>query len=79
MEETFYLLHYNSDLIDAALARPGSEDNEDGFEEAFTFVEEFNETISSGYWISNDCFVFTTPKGSINYLLTGSGSGSAST
>jgi coatomer subunit beta' len=24
-------------------------------------------------WLSNDCFVFTTPKGSINYLLTGSG------
>jgi hypothetical protein len=28
--------------------------------------------VSSGYWISSDCFVFTTPKGSLNYLLTGS-------
>ncbi len=57
--------------MDALLARPGDE-SEDGFEEAFTFVEEFNETIQSGVWISNDCFVFTTLKGSINYLITGS-------
>jgi len=25
-------------------------------------------------WISNECFVFTTPKGAINYLVTGIGS-----
>lgn len=29
--------------------------------------------MSSGCWISNECFVFTTPKGAINYLLTGAG------
>ena len=74
LEDTFYLLNYNSDLIDAAMARPGSEESEDGYEDAFTFVEEFHETVSSGVWISNECFVFTTPKGSINYLLTGSSS-----
>ena len=72
LEDTFYLLQYNADLIDEYLARPGSDETEDGYEEAFTFVEEFHETVSSGTWISNDCFVFTTPKGSINYLLTGS-------
>jgi coatomer subunit beta' len=32
------------------------------------------ETVASGTWISNECFVFTTPKGSISYLLTGTGS-----
>lgn len=74
LEDTFYLLNYNSDLIEAAMSRPGSEESEDGYEEAFTFVEEFHETVSSGVWISNECFVFTTPKGSINYLLTGSSS-----
>ena len=76
LEETFYLLQYNSEVIEDAMSRPGADENEDGFEDAFTFMEEFNETISSGYWISNDCFVFTTTKGSINYLLTGSGAGS---
>lgn len=72
LEETFYLLQFNAETVDALLSHPGSDETEDGFEEAFTFIEEFNETISSGTWISNDCFVFTTPKGSINYLLTGS-------
>lgn len=72
LEDTFYLLQYNSDFIENALSKPGSDESEDGFEEAFTFLEEFNDTISSGYWISNECFVYTTPKGAINYLLTGS-------
>lgn len=73
LEDTFYLLQYNADVVDAALARPGTDESEDGYEEAFTFVEEFHETVSSGVWISNDCFVFTTPKGAINYLITGGG------
>jgi coatomer subunit beta' len=71
LEDTFYLLQYNAETVDALLARPG-EESEDGFEEAFTFVEEFNETVQSGVWISNDCFVFTTHKGAIHYLITGS-------
>jgi len=72
LEDTFYLLQYNSDAIEAAMARPGSsDDNEDGYEEAFTFVEEFHETIQSGCWISNECFVFLNTKGIINYLITG--------
>ena len=76
LEDTFYLLQYNADVIEEALSKPGQEESEDGFDEAFTFVEEFHETIHSGCWISNDCFVFMTPKGVINYLITG-GAGSS--
>ncbi len=47
----------------------GEEIDEDGIEEAFTFIDEFNETITSGTWINNDCFLFTTTKGSISYLI----------
>mmetsp|Transcript_32730 Transcript_32730/g.31956 ORF Transcript_32730/g.31956 Transcript_32730/m.31956 type:complete len:173 (+) Transcript_32730:1240-1758(+) len=43
---------------------------EDGIEDAFTFVEEFNEVVTSGIWISNECFVFTNTKGIVSYLLT---------
>ena len=32
-------------------------------------MEEFNETINSGLWISNECFVFINSKGIVNYLL----------
>lgn len=46
-----------------------TENEEDGIEEAFTFIEEFNETINSGIWISNECFVFVNSKGLINYLI----------
>ena len=74
LEDTFYLLQYNSDVVDSAMSRQVGDESEDGFEEAFTFIEEFHETIASGCWISNECFVFTTPKGAINYLITG-GSG----
>jgi hypothetical protein len=50
------------------LKKGGSGDNEeDGIEDAFTFIEEFNESISSGTWISNECFVFMNSKGIINY------------
>jgi hypothetical protein len=34
--------------------------------------------VQSGCWISNECFVFVTPKGIINYLITG-GAGGVST
>ena len=42
---------------------------EDGIEDAFTFVEEYNETITSGQWVSSDCFVFVNNKGIISYLI----------
>lgn len=44
---------------------------EDGIEEAFTFVDEFTETINSAYWVSNDCFTFINNRGSISYLVGG--------
>jgi coatomer subunit beta' len=74
LEETFYLLQYNADQVEMALRKlaagsASAESEEDGFEEAFTFVEEFNETVNSGTWISNECFVFVNPKGIINYLI----------
>jgi coatomer subunit beta' len=45
------------------------EDEDDGCEEAFDFVEEFSDVITSGLWVSSDCFVFTNAKGSIFYLI----------
>jgi len=51
------------------MAIGGGEPSEDGIDEAFTFQEEFNETINSGIWISNECFVFINSKGIINYLI----------
>lgn len=71
LEETFYLLRFNADQTEMALRKMGVGDNEeeDGIEEAFTFIEEFNETVNSGTWISNECFVFVNVKGIINYMI----------
>ena len=44
------MLEFHAEKVEELLANGNStpEDAEDGFEEAFTFVEEFTETINSG-------------------------------
>jgi coatomer subunit beta' len=73
LEDTFYMLQFNHDTVEGALRKISSgaseENEEDGIDEAFTFVEEFNETINSGVWISSECFVFVNAKGAVNYLI----------
>ena len=44
---------------------------EDGLEEAFTFFDEYSETVQSGLWVSADCFTFINIRGSISYLIGG--------
>jgi len=34
-----------------------------------SFIDEFNEQISSGIWVSNECFTFTNTKGSMLNLI----------
>lgn len=73
LEDTFYLLQFNNDKVEVALrkiASGSSQDNdEDGIDEAFTFTEEFNDTVNSGVWITTDCFVFINTKGIVNYMI----------
>lgn len=47
------------------------EEQEDGLEEAFTFIDEYQEVIHSGHWVSNECFVLLNSRGNINYLIGG--------
>jgi coatomer subunit beta' len=69
LEDNFYLLSYNQDLVSEALQR--GIDDEDGIEEAFTFIEQFPEIITSGVWIGSECFVFTNVKGQLQYIVGG--------
>ena len=73
LEETLYLLDFNGDKVDQAISQGmlDQEDNEDGLEEAFDFVEEFNEQVQSGLWVSADCFTFINARGSISYMIGG--------
>jgi len=72
LEDSFYLLAYNSDLVDqtfkeAAMGRATID--EDGIEDAFSMIEEFSETVTSGVWIGSESFVFTSTKGAISYTI----------
>lgn len=69
LEDNFYLLQYNSELVEELLSK-GVED-EDGIEEAFTFIEQFPEIITSGTWVGSECFVFTNNKGQLMYTVGG--------
>ncbi len=73
LEDTAYLLQFNQEIVEQALRKMSGgetgEFEEDGIEDAFTFVEEYNETVTSGCWVSSDCFVFTNGKGIVSYLL----------
>ena len=73
MEEAFYLLTFNEQFVTNKIASNEIDDDEleDGFEEAFDFVDEYEETVNSGHWVSSDCFAFTNAKGHISYLIGG--------
>ncbi len=60
-------------MVDEVLQNGGlnEEQLEDGIEEAFTFVDEYSEVVTSVQWVSNVCFTFINNKGSLNYLIDG--------
>lgn len=73
LEDCFYLLTYNHQQVMEIFAKDQLTDEqvEDGLEEAFTFVDEFQEVVHSGSWVSNECFVFINSRGNINYVIGG--------
>ena len=73
LEESFYLLKYNSAFVNEQFntREMTDEEQEDGLEDAFTFIDEYNEVVHSGHWVSNECFVLINARGSINYLIGG--------
>ena len=57
-------MNYISSKEPSELGGDQKEDEDDeGYEDAFQFADEFQEIITSGIWVSNDCFVYTNNKG----------------
>lgn len=71
LEDTFYLLKYDQAAVNQAIAQSQGEEDEDGFEEAFEFIDEYTDVVNSGLWVSNDCFTFINARGGISYLIGG--------
>lgn len=70
LEELFYLLKYNEEHVKNFIQTKGvSAIGEEGIEDAFAFLGEFNEEVVSGQWITSEAFVYTTTKGKLNYLI----------
>ena len=77
LEDTFYLLNFQADEVasyisskePSELEDKKEDDDDDGCEDAFQFAEEFSEIITSGLWVSNDCFVYTNNKGQVYYMI----------
>jgi len=77
LEDTFYLLNFRADEVaqyistkePSDLEEKKEDEDDDGCEEAFEFAEEFSEVVTSGLWVSNDCFVYTNNKGQIYYMI----------
>jgi coatomer subunit beta' len=73
LEDTFYLLEFNAAEVTKIFAQGNltEEQQEDGPEEAFTLIDEYAEVVTSGRWVSDDCFVWANNRGNINYLIGG--------
>jgi len=73
MENDFYLLNYDENFVNQKLSVGDitEEEAEDGFEEAFDFIDEYSETVNSGIWVSSNCFTFVNARGNISYLIGG--------
>jgi coatomer subunit beta' len=76
LEEQFYLLNYDADQVkeyinqkDPHQEQQEEDEDDEGCEEAFDMVDEFSEIITSGLWVSNECFVYTNIKGHIYYMV----------
>ncbi|KAF5839138.1 coatomer WD associated region-domain-containing protein [Dunaliella salina] len=68
-DDSFYLLQYNADVVDAALAAGGSADP-DGIDDAFELIAEVNERVKTGVWVG-DCFIYNTASWRLNYCVGG--------
>ena len=63
--DAFYILRFSPENYAAAVE--ASRVSDDGVDEAFEIVADFNEAVKTGKWIG-DCFIFTTVN-KVNYLV----------
>ncbi len=68
-EESFYILQYHPEAVEAAKANPEAL-TEDGYEDAFTVLNEINESARTGCWVG-DCFIYTNSLNRLNYYVGG--------
>ncbi|XP_067946243.1 coatomer subunit beta'-like [Watersipora subatra] len=68
-DDSFYILRYSSQAVDAAKADPELS-TPDGIEDAFEVVGEVEEIVKTGCWVG-DCFIYTNSVNRLNYYVGG--------
>ena len=68
-EDSFYILRYNQNCLAQAKENPDLM-TEDGIEDAFTVLNEINESVKTGLWVG-DCFIYTNSLNRLNYYVGG--------
>jgi coatomer subunit beta' len=68
-EDSFYILKYNSECLQSAKENPELM-TEDGIEDAFSVLNEINESVRTGCWVG-DCFIYTNSLNRLNYYVGG--------
>ena len=78
LEEQYYLLNFDQQEVESYIhehftgedqTKPADDEDDEGCEAAFEFQDEFPDIITSGLWVSNDCFVYTNSKGHIYQMI----------
>lgn len=68
-EDSFFVLRFKRQIYQAAVELNDSGPSKDeGFDEAFEFIAEISEPVSTGVWVG-DCFLYTTSNNRLNYLV----------
>eukprot|EP00761_Pharyngomonas_kirbyi_P013320 gb/GECH01013348.1/.p1 GENE.gb/GECH01013348.1/~~gb/GECH01013348.1/.p1 ORF type:complete len:859 (+),score=194.26 gb/GECH01013348.1/:1-2577(+) len=66
-ENSFYVLRYNSNLVNDALDS-GEEIPEDGIEGSFELLHEITERVRDGQWVG-DSFLYTNKSNKLSYYI----------
>ena len=68
-EESFFILSLNQNIVAEAKTNKDLI-AEDGIEDAFTVINEINESVKTGIWVG-DCFIYTNSLNRLNYYVGG--------
>ena len=69
-QDTFYVLHYNKEVVDAALSSSNGINPEEGVDGSFELITTINERIHTGQWVG-ECFLYTNNNRKLNYIVGG--------
>eukprot|EP00794_Sanderia_malayensis_P015194 gene15194-16762_t len=69
-EDSFYILKYNQNAVNAAMENKDENVTADGIEDAFEPLSEIEEVVKTGVWVG-DCFIYTNSVNRLNYFVGG--------